>query len=243
MAAPLLPTAPPSERDFRGPGCDDGCVMVEALLPGRFGRSELLVHDPGAHERHGRRQMGDPDLLVATGPLVLDVEGAGVTVDGRAVYPTAVELRLLFALAARLGRTVPSARLAAAVWGEAIIEEPSSAYLHALRVNMTRLRSRLHPAGGMIATALGVGYRLQDVARGEPAPAPSTTHANSIDGWSMRWAACRVCGLTDLPHEGRGYCTSCYGRGTPRPHRGRTGALMSTAAARRLAAATKETDR
>jgi DNA-binding winged helix-turn-helix (wHTH) protein len=233
----------PAERDFRRDTCDERCQVIAALLPGRFGRSELLLHDPDAHERAGRRQMGDPELLIATGPLVLDVEGAGVTVDGRAVHPSAIELRLLFALSARLGRVVTTEHLASTVWGTAVLDTTAWDYRHTLRVAMARLRRRLYPAGGMIATRLGVGYRLEAVPPGDPPPLPSSQHPHRVDGWSLRWAACRSCGLTDLPHASNGRCTSCYGSDGVRERRGRVTAGLSVAAARRLGATMKEDDR
>ena len=115
-------------------------------------------------------------------------------------------------------------------------------FSHLVRVNMSRLRRRLFPAGGMITTTFGLGYCLQAVPPGEAAPLPSTHHPQRVDGWAIHWAACRICGLTDLPHAGKGFCTSCVGARAVRPHRGRTNALASGAAARRLAAARQESD-
>lgn len=223
------------ERDFRGPGCDERCVVMTALVPGRFGRSELLLHDWRAHERYGRRQAGGAGSLVVTGPLSLDVDGAGVAVDGRAILLTAVELRMLFALGVRVGQWVASDALAAAIWGPDILAESPSDYRHALRVNMARLRKRLHPAGGLISTYPFVGYRLEVVPPGAAAPSGAAADAKRLDGWAISWAACRVCGLADLPHAGGGRCTSCQGRDTPRPNRGRTAQHMATRAQRALA--------
>jgi hypothetical protein len=231
----------PAERDFRRATCDERCQVIAALLPGQFGRSELLLHDPDAHERAGRRQMGDPSGLLATGPLVLDVEGTGVTVDGRPVYPSAVELRMLFALSARLGRVVTTEHLASTVWGTGVLDAPRESYWHMVRVNMSRLRRRVFPAGGLIVTRQGIGYVLADVPPGEPPPLPSAQSPFRIDGWALHWAACVICGLTDLPHSRRGRCISCAGRDAARPGRGRISTTLSEASARRLTDSMKET--
>lgn len=210
--------------------------MVRALVPGVFGRSDLLLHDVRAHERYGRLQAGGGAPLLVTGPLQLDLDGCGVTVDGTAVRLAAVELRLLFALAVRPGHWTRTDDLAVSVWGRSILDEPPSSYRHTTRVTMARLRKRLYPAGGLISTFPGVGYRLEVIDPGVSAPSGEANYWLRVDGWAVNWDACRVCGLIDLPHAGGGCCTSCQGRTTPRPHRGRVAAHQATRAQRALSA-------
>jgi DNA-binding winged helix-turn-helix (wHTH) protein len=231
-------TGPASERSFRGEGCDERCRVVKALLPGIFGRSELLVHDPIAHEEFGRRGATGlpPGGVIRTGGVEIDLGRAVVTVDGRQVVPTGTELRLLVALALRAGRVMSPDELAAAIWGTAILSTPLSAYLHALRVNVTRLRNRLFPWRGLIVCVYAVGYRLEMLAADAELPAIPASNKRSLppDRWSIAWDACRACGLVDLPHAGNGYCSSCQETRTVRPNRGRTAGYLAALRARQM---------
>jgi DNA-binding winged helix-turn-helix (wHTH) protein len=221
-----------AERDFRRPGCGDGCRVLACLIPGTFGRSEVLLHDPDDHEAYGRRSVvGAEDAPpVETGGLVVDLGNATVLVDGRAVAPTPTEARLLFVLARRVGRLASHAELALGAWGLAVFEAPDASYRHALRVNMTRLRKRIHPLGGLISTVPTFGYRLEALAAGAPPPDAGANYFLRTADWALRWEACRACGLTDLPHEAYGYCSSCYGTRSVRPRRGVGAAIHARAA-------------
>src|SRR3954466_7363999 len=86
--ADLMPLSlVPLERSFRATGCDARCEVVQALLPGRFGRSELLLHDPTAHEEYGRgiaSLLGDAARLgaVHSGGIAIDLDACTVSRDG-----------------------------------------------------------------------------------------------------------------------------------------------------------------
>lgn len=227
-----MTTADPiAERAFKSAGCGQGCRVVSALLVGVFGRSDLLLHDPAAHEAYGRHQAGAAaTAIVRTGRLLVDIDDARVVVDGRPVMPTATEARVLFALAQRLGRLVPYTELAVAVWGMSILNQPESSWRHSVRVHMVRLRRRLYPLSGLISTVPHFGYRLEHLAEDAPVPSPSDNYFLRSERWSREHDACRACHLTDLPHDAQGYCASCYELRAPRPRRGR-GALRPPLAA------------
>lgn len=238
----MMTTADPiAERAFRGAGCGQGCRVVSALLVGVFGRSDLLLHDPSAHEAYGRHQAGGDDgPLVRTGLLTVDVDGVSVLVDARPVYPTPTEMRLLLALAGRVGRMVPHAELTIAVWGLGAVAVPAPTYQHCLRVNMARLRRRLYPLGGLISTVPMFGYRLESLPAGANARFEPATGRRPSERWSRHADACRACGLDDLPHQGVGYCASCYEHRAVRPGRGRTAAVNGRRIAAHAADARKE---
>jgi two-component system OmpR family response regulator len=86
---------------------------------------------------------------IGFGPLQLDTGGRLATLDGQALPLTAREWDLLQALAAADGRTVPKERLQAEGSGNAV------------EVYVSRLRPRLEPAGLLIRTVRGFGYRLE----------------------------------------------------------------------------------
>lgn len=91
---------------------------------------------------------------IGFGPLQLDTGGRLATLDGQALPLTAREWDLLQALAAADGRTVPKERLQAEGSGNAV------------EVYVSRLRPRLEPAGLLIRTVRGFGYRLELAAAG-----------------------------------------------------------------------------
>lgn len=92
---------------------------------------------------------------VSFGPLSLDVDGRLAELDGAPFALTLREWELLEALAVADGRTVPKERLQADSSGNAV------------EVYVSRLRPRLEPAGLLIRTVRGFGYRLElSVPRG-----------------------------------------------------------------------------
>ncbi len=91
---------------------------------------------------------------IEAGPLRVDLEARGVTVDGRPVELTRVEFDLLVALALRPGRAVPRGWLV-----ENVLDPDREGTERTLDVHMSRLRKKLG-APSLIATVWGVGYRL-----------------------------------------------------------------------------------
>src|SRR3954465_12937383 len=106
---------------------------------------------PGLRARSGRvlRRLRDrvPRRELTLGPnLVLELHRRTATVSGEAVARTPTESRLLYALAANLGQTVPTETLLDRGWGDAEDADPSYVW-----VTMRRLRQKIevdpdHPA-------------------------------------------------------------------------------------------------
>jgi two-component system, OmpR family, KDP operon response regulator KdpE len=120
-------------------------------------------HYPELRARINRvlRRVGDrvPRQSLVLGPsLTLDLHRREATVAGKPVQLTPTESRLLYALAANLGKTVSTETLLARGWADTEDADPSFLY-----VTMRRLRQKVEvdPAKPMhVLTVRGVGYRL-----------------------------------------------------------------------------------
>jgi DNA-binding winged helix-turn-helix (wHTH) protein len=211
--------SPAAERDFRTQACTEACKDVRAIVPGRFGRSDLLLHDPQTHEAYGRATAvgvlaGDP--IVWTGTLVIDRWAQTVASFGHDVAVTGREWQILDFLAARLGRFMRTAEVALGVW------QSDWETAHLLRVNISRLRQRLGANAVLLENRPGRGYRLAALppvmARPEDEPpAPARP-------WALAFARCVCCGRTDRAHVGGGRCTACRAGGRRPMHVGPCGA-------------------
>ncbi|MBM3883010.1 MAG: response regulator [Verrucomicrobia bacterium] len=96
---------------------------------------------------------------VQLGELVLDVPRHCVTVRGESVTLTATEFRLLTVLAQRRGRVQSREVLLRDVW-----EYDSAIDTRTVDTHMRRLREKLGPAGRLLDTVRGVGYRFAETA-------------------------------------------------------------------------------
>jgi DNA-binding response OmpR family regulator len=115
-----------------------------------------------------------PKRELVLGPdLTLELHRRTATVRGETVALTPTESRLLYALAANLGRTVSTETLLDRGWGDAEDADPSYVW-----VTMRRLRQKIerdadHPVH--LVTVRGSGYRLMGVpgagVAGEEEPA------------------------------------------------------------------------
>ncbi len=168
MVAEMVPEIAP-ERDFRGPGCTHFCRVVAAIVPGVFGRTELLLHDARSHETFGRAQALMPGGLtahdIATGPLLMRPLTADLYCDGEAVHLTNNEWRIMTALARNVGGLVSREQILTEVWGAEYWQE-----YHLLRVNMARIRAKLGAAVDLLETRPGRGYLLRLVRYTGPVP-------------------------------------------------------------------------
>jgi two-component system phosphate regulon response regulator PhoB len=98
---------------------------------------------------------GSPSQLIA-GDIQLDTSRHQVRVKGEEVVLTALEFRLLRTLMERSGRVQTREVLLSDVWG-------IQAEIHTRTVDthIKRLREKLGPAGDIIETIRGVGYKLE----------------------------------------------------------------------------------
>jgi two-component system phosphate regulon response regulator PhoB len=104
----------------------------------------------------GREESQD---VKQVGPLRIDSTAHRVTVDGREVDLTPTEFKLLLILAERKGRVQPRNLLLEIVWEAAPDIQTRTVDMH-----VQRLRAKLGPAGELIETVRGFGYRIRNVS-------------------------------------------------------------------------------
>jgi len=102
-----------------------------------------------------RAEPAEPAATLRIRELVIDSSAHRVQVAGREVVMTALEFRLLWTLASRQGRVQTREMLLNDVWGLHLNVETRTVDTH-----VKRLREKLGPAGSLIQTVRGVGYRL-----------------------------------------------------------------------------------
>jgi two-component system phosphate regulon response regulator PhoB len=97
------------------------------------------------------------DDRLSAGPITIDPARHRVAVNGKQVELTALEYKLLRTLMQRRGRVQERDRLLNDVWGyESVIDTRT------VDTHVRRLREKLGPAGDVIETVRGFGYRLRE---------------------------------------------------------------------------------
>ena len=119
-----------------------------------FSPQELVLR-VGAILRRVASRPEESDVL-RIGSLRIDRAAHRVTVDGAEVELTPTEYRLLLTLAERRGRVQGRAHLLETVWEAAPDIQTRTVDMH-----VQRLRGKLGPAGDLIETVRGFGYRLR----------------------------------------------------------------------------------
>lgn len=156
--AVLMLTARREEADrIRGLalGADD-------YLTKPFSPQELVLRT-AAILRRMKASGGQATDVLTLGPIGIDRAAHHVTVDAHAIELTPTEYKLLLLLAERRGRVQSRARLLETVWDAAPDIQTRTVDMH-----VQRLRSKLGPAGDMIETVRGFGYRLNSAAARTP---------------------------------------------------------------------------
>ncbi|MCC6661826.1 MAG: winged helix-turn-helix domain-containing protein [Phycisphaerales bacterium] len=123
-----------------------------------FSMKVLLARIEAVIRRRTGSQAGSATL--AMGQVCVNTETHQVLVDGAPTHTTLTEFRLLAALIQAEGRILTRAQLMTRALGPGI-----TATERTIDVHMTAIRKKLGPAGGVIHTVRGVGYR----AAAEPA--------------------------------------------------------------------------
>lgn len=101
--------------------------------------------------------------VLRIGAVHIDRAAYRVTVDGSEIELTPTEFKLLLLLAERRGRVQARGHLLETVWDAAPDIQTRTVDMH-----IQRLRAKLGPAGDLIETVRGFGYRLRAV---QPGPA------------------------------------------------------------------------
>ncbi len=129
-----------------------------------FGMAELEARLRVALRR--RSQGPAPEGEVDVGPLHVDMVHHMARLDGMDLDLTGREFDVLAFLARHAGKVCTHQMILQAVWGTGYGTEA-----HYLRVYTHRLRRKLGPAGQLLETLPGIGYRLADPSRSLTAPA------------------------------------------------------------------------
>jgi two-component system, OmpR family, phosphate regulon response regulator PhoB len=120
-----------------------------------FSPQELVLR-VGAILRRTSGAGGSPSDRLTVGPIGIDRAAHRVSIDGRDVELTPTEYKLLLTLAERRGRVQGRSRLLETVWDAAPDIQTRTVDMH-----VQRLRAKLGPAGELIETVRGFGYRLR----------------------------------------------------------------------------------
>jgi two-component system phosphate regulon response regulator PhoB len=120
-----------------------------------FSPQELVLRVAAILRRIGAAPTSPSDVL-NLGPLRIDRAEHRVSVDGAHVELTPTEFKLLLTLAERRGRVQARAHLLETVWEAAPDIQTRTVDMH-----VQRLRMKLGPAGELIETVRGFGYRMR----------------------------------------------------------------------------------
>jgi two-component system phosphate regulon response regulator PhoB len=119
-----------------------------------FSVKELLLRVKNVLRRNSNEPIGEVKQLTK-GAITLDVERHEVLVSGKPVVLTALEFRLLKTFLERPGRVQTRETLLSDVWGI-----DADITTRTVDTHIKRLREKLGPAGDVIETIRGVGYKL-----------------------------------------------------------------------------------
>ena len=123
-----------------------------------FSPRVLLARIRAVLRRRDQEEDGDEDQrIVELGPLRIDPARHQVLVNGRPAGLTALEFRILAALARRPGFVLTRYQIVDATQGEGVGVTDRSVDVH-----MVSLRRKLGAAGAAIETVRGVGYRFRE---------------------------------------------------------------------------------
>ena len=123
-----------------------------------FSPREIVLRVQAVLRRAGQRApAASGGEKIVLGVLEIDVPQHRVCVEGEEILLTALEFKLLYDLASRLGRVQTREGLLERVWGYAPGIETRTVDTH-----VKRLREKLKAARDHIETVRGVGYRLRD---------------------------------------------------------------------------------
>ena len=125
---------------------------ADDYIPKPFGMMELVARVKAVLRRSGSLPQEE---AVSAGPIRIFPEEHRVEVDGREVALTLKEYELLSMLLRNRGVVLTRDRLLEEIWGYSFDGENRTVDVH-----IRRLREKLGPAGDLIETVRGVGYKI-----------------------------------------------------------------------------------
>ncbi|TSE21618.1 Phosphate regulon transcriptional regulatory protein PhoB [Tepidimonas alkaliphilus] len=146
---PIIMLTARSEESDKVQGLDAG---ADDYVTKPFSTQELLARIRAVLRRRAPESVPD---TVQAGALVLDAAAHRVTWQGRELKVGPTEFRLLHYLMKHPERVHSRATLLDRVWGDHVFIEERTVDVH-----IKRLREALGPAGAMIETVRGAGYRF-----------------------------------------------------------------------------------
>lgn len=147
----IMLTARTSEYDVVT-GLDAG---ADDYISKPFGIMELLSRVKAVLRRGGLQKNQNQDLLVC-GDITMDLKKHQVTTSDKPCVLTVKEFDLLHYLMANMGIVLSRDQIMEAVWDFSYAGESRTIDMH-----IRSLRQKLGPAGKVIQTVRGVGYRIQ----------------------------------------------------------------------------------
>lgn len=125
-----------------------------------FSPAELALRVNGLLRRLAAPAVSTGSTLAA-GPITIERSGHRVMVEGKEIELTATEYKLLLTLVERRGRVQTRPQLLETVW-----EAQPDIQTRTVDMHVQRLRTKLGPAGELIETVRGFGYRFRSAERG-----------------------------------------------------------------------------
>lgn len=131
-------------------------IGADDYLTKPFSPQELVLRVAAILRRTTAGVAASPADDLTVGPIRIDRGAHRVSIDGHDVELTPTEYKLLLTLAERRGRVQARAHLLETVWEAAPDIQTRTVDMH-----VQRLRAKLGPAGDLIETVRGFGYRLR----------------------------------------------------------------------------------
>lgn len=141
---------------------------ADDVLTPPFNVQELMLRVAAILRRmHGPSSAPRGVFEIGDTLLVVDIDAHQVMVENALVHLTRTEFSVLQSLAEHAGRLRTRAQLGHALWG---VAERRNPHTRAVDVQVARLRVKLGPAGDLIETVRGEGYRLRKPRSPRDAP-------------------------------------------------------------------------
>jgi two-component system, OmpR family, phosphate regulon response regulator PhoB len=131
-------------------------IGADDYLTKPFSPQELVLRIGAILRRTAAGAVASSSDILSIGPVRIDRGAHRVSIDGRDIELTPTEYKLLLTLAERRGRVQARAHLLETVWEAAPDIQTRTVDMH-----VQRLRAKLGPAGELIETVRGFGYRLR----------------------------------------------------------------------------------